>query len=512
MQNEKRGTRIMKNRMRKKWMALPLAVMMIAGCSNSETSNSASGSKDTIKIMAPLLSPESPSDKSPSLKALEKYTDKEIKVTWVPDSSYNDKFNIVMASGEMPHAIVIKDKSAGFIKSVKAGAFWELSPYLKDYKNLSQADEKILKNSSVNGEVYGIYRTRDLIRACMIIRTDWLKNVGLDMPETLDDFYEVLKAFKEKDPDGNGKDDTYGMVVPKWMGLGNGSPWDVLQIWFGAPNRYGVENGKLIPDFTTKEYMEALTFFKKLYDEGLINKDFAVMDSAKWNDPVVKGKAGVIVDTGSRASQIQSAMEEADESNKDVIDIVGSLEGPNGKRTFPTSGYSGMIAIPKSSVKTEKELKEVLSFLDKMNDKEAQILTNNGVEGRNYELKDGVFTSLEKNNKSLLYEHEGLAQFSMSIPKSEYYIEDQKTKLFQHRKDIITEGKKIAVFNPAESLVSDVYTQKGAQLDNIILDARTQFIIGEIDEKGFEDAVELWKNSGGNDLMKDLNKLYQSSK
>lgn len=50
------------------------------------------------------------------------------------------------------------------------------------------------------------------------------------------------------------------------------------------------------------------------------------MDSAKWNDPVVKGKVGVIVDTGSRASQIQSAMEEADESNKDIIDIVGSLE------------------------------------------------------------------------------------------------------------------------------------------------------------------------------------------
>lgn len=40
------------------------------------------------------------------------------------------------------------------------------------------------------------------------------------------------------------------------------------------------------------------------------------MDSAKWNDPVVKGKAGVIVDTGSRASQIQSAMEEADKSKR----------------------------------------------------------------------------------------------------------------------------------------------------------------------------------------------------
>ncbi|MDN8817507.1 hypothetical protein Q0M01_13745, partial [Staphylococcus aureus] len=91
----------------------------------------------------------------------------------------------------------------------------------------------------------------------------------------------------------------------------------IMQTWFGAPNRYGIdEKGELIPDFTTEEYMEALRFFKKLYDEGLINKDFAVMDSAKWNDPIVKGKAGVIVDTGSRASQIQSAMEEADPANK----------------------------------------------------------------------------------------------------------------------------------------------------------------------------------------------------
>ncbi|MED1739060.1 extracellular solute-binding protein [Bacillus swezeyi] len=499
----------------KKWLVSSAVFFLLMGCSSNETSkqNGNEKEKDAIRIMAPLLSPESPGENSPSLKALEKYTKKQINVTWVPNSSYNDKFNIVMASGDLPHAIVVTDKSPGFIKSVKSGAFWELTPYLKDYPNLGKADEKVMKNSSINGKVYGIYRARDLIRASIIIRTDWLKHVGLDMPKTIDDFYEVLKAFKEKDPDGNGKDDTYGMVVPKWMGLGNGSPWDIMQTWFGAPNRYGVdENGELVPDFTTDEYMEALRFFKKLYDERLINKDFAVMDSAKWNDPVVKGKAGVIVDTGSRASQIQSALEEADPAIKDVIDVIGTVEGPKGTYTFPTSGYAGMIAIPKQSVKTEKELKKVLSFLDQMNDEEAQIIANNGVEGRNYKLDDGTFTSYEKNNKKLLYEHEGLAQFSMGIPERRYYIEEQASKLFQHREQIIKEGEKIAVFNPAESLVSDVYTQKGAQLDNIILDAKTQFIIGDIDEKGFQDAVQLWYKSGGEELMKELNQLYQQTK
>ncbi len=277
-----------------------------------------------------------------------------------------------------------------------------------------------MKNSSINGEIYGIYRARDLIRASIIIRTDWLENVGLEMPKTIDEFYDVLKAFKEKDPDGNGKDDTYGMVVPKWMGLGNGSPWDIMQTWFGAPNRYGIdEKGELIPDFTTEEYMEALRFFKKLYDEGLINKDFAVMDSAKWNDPIVKGKAGVIVDTGSRASQIQSAMEEADPANKDVIDVTGTVKGPKGTYTFPTSGYAGMIAIPKASVKTEKELKEVLSFLDKMNDEEAQIIANNGIKGRNYKLENGTYTSLEKIIKNCFMSTKVLRSSAWAFPNKD---------------------------------------------------------------------------------------------
>lgn len=209
-------------------MVLLFVVMMIVGCSYLEIFNLVSGLKDMIKIMVLFLLLESLSDKSFLLKVFEKYIGKEIKVIWVFDLFYNDKFNIVMVLGEMFYVIVIKDKLVGFIKFVKVGVFWELFFYLKDYKNLSQVDEKILKNSLVNGEVYGIYRMRDLIRVCMIIRIDWLKNVGLDMLEMFDDFYEVLKVFKEKDFDGNGKDDMYGMVVLKWMGFGNGSLWDVL--------------------------------------------------------------------------------------------------------------------------------------------------------------------------------------------------------------------------------------------------------------------------------------------
>ena len=71
----------------------------------------------------------------------------------------------------------------------------------------------------------------------------------------------MLKAFKEKDPDGNGKDDTYGLVMVKWT-AGWGAGFDQIKLWFGAPNVWGERDGQLVPEFEYDEYLEALKFMK----------------------------------------------------------------------------------------------------------------------------------------------------------------------------------------------------------------------------------------------------------
>ena len=70
----------------------------------------------------------------------------------------------------------------------------------------------INKNASIDGKLYGIYRERPLSRQGIVIRKDWLDNLGLDMPKTVDELYETAKAFTEKDPDQNGKNDTIGFA------------------------------------------------------------------------------------------------------------------------------------------------------------------------------------------------------------------------------------------------------------------------------------------------------------
>ncbi|UUZ96214.1 extracellular solute-binding protein [Paenibacillus sp. P25] len=346
--------------------------LSVAACSSGggtkEAASSGGGSGATgqekpmdISIMAPIFKTNFPKDHSPVVAELEKYTNTNIHLEWAANSSYGDKFNITLASGKPPTLMVATDKGASFVNAARSGAFWELGPYLKDYPNLSKANPIVLNNTSIDGKVYGIYRARALGRNAIVYRKDWLENVGLQPPKTIDDFYNMLKAFTNNDPDKNGKNDTYGMVVSKWTGNWAG-PLDQISIWFGAPNKWGEDaSGKLQPAFLTKEYMDALKFMKKLYDEKLINQDFAVFDTAKYADPVSNGQAGVIVDVADNAGRIEDkihqAMEKAgkDDKSKQYMDVVGSVNGPKGSRALPTSGYAGMIAVSKSAVKTEKE-------------------------------------------------------------------------------------------------------------------------------------------------------------
>lgn len=499
--------------------------LCFAGCSQNANNKETKGSPEVsnnqgseeqvpleLSIMLPIFKTNYPKDGSPVALEIEKRTNTKIHFEWVPNASYSDKFNITLASGKLPKIMYVPDvKSPSFVNAAKSGAFWEIGTYLQDYPNLSQANPVILRNSSIEGNNYGVYRGRPLGRNGVVIRKDWLENVGLEMPKTIDDFYQMLKAFKEKDPDKNSKDDTYGMVLVKWTGQW-ASGFETIKLWFGAPNKWGIVEGKLVPEQVTEEYFEALKFMRTLYSEKLINQDFAVMDSAKWVDPIVNNQAGVIVDVIDNAARIDDKIHAAllakgiDQSDKIFMDIIGSVSGDTGYHTLPTSGFAGMLAIPKSSVKTEEELKRVLSFLDQLNEPELQTLAGFGIEGNHY---TKVGEDLEPNKDTVLLESEveGLNQMLTFIPEDRG-LKVKQTPLRLKQAELMKENEASIVANPAEPFISKIYSEKGGQLDNIINDARIKFIVGQIDEAGFKSAVELWKKSGGDDLVQEMNELY----
>lgn len=503
---------------------IPIAIATAAltvGVSGCTASADPPSTIKTLTVQAPFLSADPPAAQNPIGTKLEKLLGVKLDINWVPNSSYGDKTNITLASGDIPDVMVIQGKDPGFVKNANAGAFWDLTNYLKEYPNLVASSPTVQKAASVNGKVYGIYRPRDQMRAAVIIRKDWLKKLGLSMPKTTNDLYKIAKAFTENDPDGDGKKDTYGLVVPKWPGpIGSNSPWDAIETWFGAGNLWTKEGSKLVPSYTTSKWKDALDFERSLVKNGYVNPDYATLDSVDWNTPFISGTGGIIIDTYSRAYQINGLLQKADPNNyQNYVAVTGNLTGPDGRlHALPTAGYSGFLAIPKSSVKTEAQLKQVLSVLNKLNTKQAQILINNGIEGKNFTVVDGhaqAITPATPESTSLAGTVSSYAQLGIAVNGQKFYSVKQPNaydqRLWDNAQTTMKSDLTHAVFNPAAAYVSNTYVLKGATLDNVISDARIKYIAGQIDGSGLAAAINQWKSSGGSSVIAEINKLYKAN-
>lgn len=494
---------------------LTISAVALAGCSGGGEDAPAPGDKlESLSIMAPFLSTTSPKDGNEIESAVEKQIGVDLKINWVPNASYGDKVNITLAGDNLPQVMVIQGKDPGFVRNAEAGAFWDLTDHLADYPNLKTDLPDVQKASSINGKVYGVFRARDAMREAVIIRKDWLENLGLEMPKTTDDLAEVARAFSEDDPDGNGADDTYGLIIPKWPGtIGTNSPWDAIETWYGAGTRWAERDGELVPSFTTDEWLEAVQFERELVESGVVNADYATFDSAKWNEPFLNGQGGIILDVHSRAGQLIGLFKQADPENFDkYVDITGNLAGPDGEvHALPTAGYSGFLSIPKSSVRTEGELRQVLQVLNDMNSDEVGPLLNNGIEGVTYALDGNLAVGVDDVSQELKDTIGAYAQLGTNVNGFKGYLpkqaSDYEQEMYDKRKQIEAADLEKADFDPAAPYMSPTYVSKGAQLDNIVADARIQYIAGQLDLAGLKDAIERWRSSGGDDIIAEINEL-----
>jgi putative aldouronate transport system substrate-binding protein len=493
-------------------LSLVLCGSMIAGCSsdaqNQKATPGTTAAPDTSKADEPLKkvtymmsfnTAEPQREDNIFWKKIEEYTGTDVQITWVPQSGYIDKTAAVIASGEMPQVLAILNpeqyKSGLILNAIRSGLFWELGPYLKDYPNLKPENMNPLtaNNFQIGGKIYGVYKSMEIARNGLYFRNDWLKNVGLNTPKTMDDLYNVMKAFTLSDPDKNGKQDTYGLVTDK-------DDYNLFPIWFGAPNGWGVKEGKLYPAFEHPRYLEAMKFLKKLYDEKLMNQDFTLYNVNKSNDAINAGKGGVFVRSVSTLLKFEKL--------QDKITKVASIKGPDGNFAAAEDGFAGSFLVPKSSVKTEKELRQLLAFFNKLADRQIQDLFEWGVEGVHFEKKNGVIEQTDR--AQFAKDRPGIQFMGLSFKKD--VSPGKYDPLTQMLNETSEQNEKIAVGNPATPLTSKTYLERGADLDIILSDANVKFIMGAINEAGWKDAIALWHKNGGDAVIKEYNEDYAKSK
>ncbi|WP_166245048.1 extracellular solute-binding protein [Paenibacillus turpanensis] len=496
--------------------AAMLTVSVLGACGKETaapaTSNAAStgeaGQTQTLKkitIMANLSTPEIPSDKIE--KILEQKTGTDIEIQWVPDGAYEEKFQAAFATGSLPQAAFLKNGGAftQLRDALKSGQFWEVGPYLKEYPHLSKLNPDTLKNISIEGKIYSLYQERPLTRQGIIYRKDWADKLGLQEPKTTDDIYNMLKKFKEADLGGGGK--TLGLVDRSDLVYGS---FKTLSSYFGTPNGWGEVDGKLVPEFMTPGYMETMKFLKKLRDEGLMNQDFPVTSKTDQQNMMYTGRAGMYI--GSMPD-VESMTERTTKNIKDaVFDVTNKITSPfNSKHsTWALPGFGTMVVFPKTAVKTEEEMKQILGFFDKFWSPEFANLLRYGIEGEHYTLQNGkVVVSTDgslKDKEQRAYTTIALADTTNVTPAQ------FSTEAREKAEVLAQEAISFGIQDPTFSLSSQTYIERGQRLQEIIKDATYNFILGSIDENGFEDQIKRWEKDGGAKIIEEFNAQYQSSK
>lgn len=481
--------------------ACSLAMAAMAGCGVKERGPSADAAQEgdpvRITMMANLQVPEVPSDKLE--KILEEKTGSRLEILWVPDGTYDEKFQASFATETLPQVVYLKNQQSFRLlrDAMKDGQFWEIGPLLRDYPNLKNLNPDILDYTRVRGRIYTLYQERQPARSGIIYRKDWADKLGLSEPKTVEDIYRMLRAFKEADMAGGGQ--TIPLAERNDLVYG---AFKTVAAWFGTPNGWGVRDGRLVPDFMTKGYMDTMNFFRKLSEEKLINRDFPITSKDDQQNLMYSGASGMLIGTMGTVKTLQDKT--SAKVPGAVYDVTNRIRGPDGKlAAWGLSGYGTLVVFPKSSVKTEEELRNILKVMDHFYAPEVANLLKYGVEGEHYALKDGkVFPSadarlIEKETRPYL----NIALAEMTNVLHTYYALPAQEKANR----MSFEAVEYMVIDPTTALDSPTFNQLGSRLQEIIQNATYQYMLSQIDADGFQAAVRKWLADGGQKMMDEFN-------
>lgn len=377
-----------------------ITVSIFVGCgkkestaTNGEKLNGFLASKSQIELSVHLGTNESGvfNDEWPIFKKAAEMTNVKLKGSLPKTTTdFNQAFSLMIASGDIPD--IVQGNNTSFFKFGAEGAFEPLdelieknAPHLKKFLD-ENPDVKAMATGP-DGKLWFIPFVQDgKAQSGWFIRQDWLDKLGLKAPKTVDELHEVLKAFREKDPNGNGKKDE----IPYFHRNSKPGIEDLLILWKAYPSFYAVD-GKVVFGPKEKEYKTALENISTWYKEDLIDKEIYTR-GAKARDILLADNIG-----GATHDLFGSTANYNDQL-KDKIN--GFLFAP----ITPPAGVDGKVreATKRPRARTygwgiassNKHKVETIKYFDFWFTEEGRRMANFGIESDTYTMKDGkpIFT------------------------------------------------------------------------------------------------------------------------
>lgn len=342
-----------------------------------------------------------------AFQELEKRTGIHIEFQHVSAADSDQQFNLMIASQDLPDMIgwkwyknVVGGPQAlinnGSIISLNEG----ISKYGPNYKKLMDQDPAIRKEATTDsGDIFaymqiavGAKPGEPLRRGKgLMLRQDWLDKLGLKAPTTMDEWYNVLKAFREQDPNGNGKQDEIPFVT---YGQGDGykrmaTAWGILDGFYVDPASGQAKYGPIQP-----VYKDYLTTMAKWYKEGLLDPEFAASDTKFLEARITGNLSGAWI--GGSGDQFAYFTNMADSIAKGFKLVAVPMPIGQAGKSYFFEADTRLNDAGTAITSKDKNVKESVKWLDYQYSDEGAELMNFGIDGESYAKENGAYKYTDK--------------------------------------------------------------------------------------------------------------------
>ncbi len=393
-------------------------IMLLSGCANNSTvkKDSVEINKTGLPIVNEKLTAEVFATRSPAIgsfsdmpyfRIMEERTNIQLDITDLESSVFAEKKKLLFASGDMPDMFY-----GGWVLSTTEvvnygmqGLLLPLENLIEQYApNISKVlnDRPDIKNqiTAPDGHIYALPTLNEnnpLTNEALVINKAWLDKVGMSVPTTTDEFYKVLKAFKNNDLNGNGINDEMPLIF-KYKDHING-----ITSLFGSfgvldtASHFMVNNGKVVFSPIQPGYKEAVRYFSKLVSEGLMDMEGFTLTDITSKQRSVPPIAGAFLAWSEYMVNVNLT---GDKSGKGDYLSIPPLKGPNGDQLWARRAFTATNNFA-FAISTKSQYPEALiRWADYCYDDDISIQTYRGLYDIDIKkLDNGKFEEISNGNK-----------------------------------------------------------------------------------------------------------------
>ena len=446
--------------------------------------------------------------------------ERRLGVTWeidiTPQPNYGEKSAAYFAGGDLPDLFYLnpEQNASQQYQAMAQGAFLDLTPYvtgdsLQQFKNLATFPQYAWDNSKFQGVQYGVPNVQPNIGNLGFYRSDWAEKLGMANPQGPDQIRDLLLAYTNGDPNGNGNPDTWGAGR-----FENGwKAWDnaIVSQMHRVPFNWRVNaDGSLTYQIETDEYRQMIQYQRDLFAAGAYHPDAAGMTFSDAQNTFIAGGTGHHYEgfpSFFGPSSVTGRMQLNDPAARTNYFLPVGADGQPGV-VYNGVGHFGYVGIPASVGGDEERVLELLRILDYLaspfGSEEATFL-GSGIEGVHSDRNaDGNLVINDRGRA----ERGDMIGFMSALPAI-FYPEDPQIGVALQTGGIAS--RRLGINDPTLGLYSAANVELSSQLTQLGTDTVTAIITGRDSFDSLDGAIAEWRSRGGDQIRQEFQEAMQQS-